>query len=158
MLKFQGNQTAHALLGSRLRQLPARWQIQGRLHVEPRLPPRHDRSCIDFTPLMGPSRKADSLVLAMGDALRTKALGPITVVDGVRLTRAMKALLIQHASGERAVRVSDGDTLRALRARGLIRYNRVTRPSQSIATPRGREVIAMLLAQMAEVLAGGSIT
>jgi len=81
--------------------------------------------------------------------VQTKVLKGVTVVDGVQLTRPMVSLLVAHASGERGVRVSETDTLRALVARRLIRVNRANRPSRSLATPRGREVIAALLGQLA---------
>ena len=89
---------------------------------------------------------------ARGECVRTKVLKGVTVVDGVQLTRPMVSLLVAHASGDRAVRVSEADTLRALMARRLIRVNRTNRPSRSLPTPRGREVISALLGQMAEVL------
>jgi hypothetical protein len=95
---------------------------------------------------------ADIVARGQGTCVQTKVLKGVTVVDGVQLTRPMVALLIAHASGEQAVRVSEADTLRALMARRLIRVNRTNRPSRSLATPRGREVIAALLGQLAEVL------
>jgi hypothetical protein len=68
-------------------------------------------------------------------------------VAGEQLTRRMMSILMAHALGERAYRIDESETLRALKARGLIRFNRLNRPSQSIATVRGREVIDALLAQ-----------
>jgi hypothetical protein len=67
-------------------------------------------------------------------------------VAGEQLTERMTSILIAHAPGERAYRIDESETLRALKARGLIRYNRGNRPSQSISTVRGRQVIAALLA------------
>ena|ERR1051326_3051988 len=64
-------------------------------------------------------------------------------VDGVNLSRSMMSLLIAHASGDRAMKIAESETLRALKARGLIRYNRLNKPSHTIATPRGREVIQL---------------
>ena len=95
---------------------------------------------------------ADTVASGWGECVRTKVLKGVTVVDGVQLTRPMVSLLVAHASGERGVRISETDTLRALVARRLIRVNRVNRPSRSLATPRGREVIAALLGQLADVL------
>ena len=69
----------------------------------------------------------------------------LTTVDGVRLSGLMVSVLIGHASCERPVKVSEGETLRALKARGLIRFNRLNKPSHTIATSRGREIISALL-------------
>ena len=75
-----------------------------------------------------------------------------TIVDGVQLTGLMVTMLTEHASGDRPVKVSDLETLRALRARGLIRFSHAVRPSRTFTTPRGREVVSALLARMADVL------
>jgi hypothetical protein len=77
----------------------------------------------------------------------------VTVVDGVSLTGQMIRVLLDHVAGERTLKVSDGDTLRALRARRLIRFNRLVRPWRTIVTSRGREVMAALLARMADAAA-----
>ena len=42
------------------------------------------------------------------------------------------------------------DILRALRARQLIRFNRAVRPSRTIVTPRGKEIMNSLLGEMAD--------
>ena len=75
--------------------------------------------------------------------------------DGALLTRPMAAMLITHANGPRPTRAvgSELQTLRALRARKLIRFNRATRPTHTVATSRGREIIAALLAAEADALA-----
>jgi hypothetical protein len=75
-------------------------------------------------------------------------------VDGAQLTRPMAALLLVHAEGPRPTRAAEKELqiLRALKARKLIRFDRLTRPTKSIATLRGREVIVALLAAQAELL------
>jgi hypothetical protein len=67
----------------------------------------------------------------------------------------MAAVLLAHANGPRSIRaaVTELQILRALKARKLIRFDRISRPTQSIATTRGREVVVALLAAQAEVLA-----
>jgi hypothetical protein len=80
--------------------------------------------------------------------LKNKPVKRVTVGAGKQLTGRMISILIAHAPGERAVRLAEAETLRALKSRGLIRYNRLSRPSQSIATMRGREVIEKLLTQL----------
>ena len=67
-----------------------------------------------------------------------------TIVDGVQLTGLMVTMLTEHASGDRPVKVSDLETLRALRARGLIRFSHAVRPSRTFTTPRDREVVVEL--------------
>ena len=88
-----------------------------------------------------------------GDAKRSTA-GAIEL-DGALLTRPMAAMLIAHANGPRPTRAigSELQTLRALRARRLIRFNRATRPTHTVATLRGREIIVALLAAQADALA-----
>jgi hypothetical protein len=80
-------------------------------------------------------------------------------VEGTLLTGPMTALLLDHASGPRLARavVMEMRILRALRARQLIRFNRPNRPTHSIATSRGREVMAALLARQADALAARDI-
>lgn len=73
-------------------------------------------------------------------------------ISGVSLSPSMAAILIGHGSGPRPIRVEERDTLRALRARGLIYFDRNMRPTQSIATGKGRDVIAGLLATQADNL------
>ena len=75
-------------------------------------------------------------------------------LNGALLTRPMAAMLIAHANGPRPTRAvgSELQTLRALRARKLIRFNRATRPTHTVATSRGREIIAGLLAAQADAL------
>lgn len=82
------------------------------------------------------------------------------VIDGVVLTRTMAAALIAHANGPRLTRADERDrqTLRALRARRLVAFNRHTRPTQTTATVRGREIIALLLAMQADALATSDST
>ena len=67
----------------------------------------------------------------------------------------MAAVLTAHAEGPRQIRSSDQDTptLKALRARRLIYFNRLNRPTHTLATSRGRELIAALLAAEADALA-----
>jgi hypothetical protein len=69
-------------------------------------------------------------------------------VDGVSLTPSMALLLLAHAGGPRPTRATVKETqiLRALRARRLVYFNRTTRPTASMATTRGREIIVALLA------------
>ena len=71
------------------------------------------------------------------------------------LTSSMVGVLLDHASGPRQTRVvaTQLRVLRALKERGLIRFNRPNRPTYSVATTRGREVIAALLARHTDVLA-----
>lgn len=75
-------------------------------------------------------------------------------IDGAVLTRPMAGVLLDHAGGPRPTRavVAEMRILRSLRVRNLIRFNRVNRPTHSLATIRGREVIAALLARQAEAL------
>jgi hypothetical protein len=82
-----------------------------------------------------------------------KTIPGTTIVDGVQLTGPMVSVLLEHVTGERALKVSDADTLRALRARGLIRYNRAVRPWRTIVTTRGKNIMTTLLGRMADVLA-----
>jgi hypothetical protein len=80
-------------------------------------------------------------------------------LDGAQLTRPMAAMLIAHANGPRPTRAisTELQTLRALRARKLIRFNRATRPTHTVATSRGREIIAALLAAQADALAAQAL-
>jgi hypothetical protein len=57
------------------------------------------------------------------------------------------AVLIAHAGGPRQIGSSENEThaLKALRARRLIYFNRLNRPTHTIITVRGRELIAALL-------------
>lgn len=64
----------------------------------------------------------------------------------------MVSVLLEHETGERPLKVTEKETLRALRARRLIRFNRPVRPSRTIVTPRGKEVMNSLLGQMADPL------
>ena len=64
----------------------------------------------------------------------------------------MAVILIGHSTGPRPIRADERDTLHALRARGLIYFDRNLRPTQSIATHKGREIIARLLATQADNL------
>lgn len=82
--------------------------------------------------------------LILGELLDTLSAKRMTVA-GEQLTQRMVSILIAHSSGERAYRIDESETLRALKARGLIRYNRGNRPSHSKATVRGQKVIAVLL-------------
>jgi hypothetical protein len=68
----------------------------------------------------------------------------------------MAAIMIEHSNGPRPIRVEERDTLRALRARGLIYFNRNLRPTHSLATSKGREIIARLLATQADNLMSSS--
>jgi hypothetical protein len=85
--------------------------------------------------------------LSAGGKSKMQTSKRVNSVAGEQLTRRMISILLAHAPGERPVRIDEVDTLRALKARGLIRYNRLNRPSQSIATARGREVIKELLSR-----------
>jgi len=75
-------------------------------------------------------------------------------INGLSLSRPMAAILIDHSSGPRPIRVEERETLRALRARGLISFDRKLRPRHSLVTDKGRDVIAGLLAAQADDLAG----
>ena len=61
------------------------------------------------------------------------------------LSGFMAAVLMEHANGPRRVRVDETETLKALRARRLIYFNRLVRPTFTLATTRGREIISRLL-------------
>jgi hypothetical protein len=65
----------------------------------------------------------------------------------------MTPVLIVHTVGECEIRVGELETLKALKARRLIKCNRTNRPARAIAMRHGREVIAMLLGQWADMLA-----
>jgi hypothetical protein len=75
-------------------------------------------------------------------------------IGGVSLSRLMAAALIGHSAGPRPIRIGERETLLALRARGLIYFDRSVRPKQSIATDKGRDVIAGLLATQVDNLVG----
>jgi hypothetical protein len=64
----------------------------------------------------------------------------------------MAATMIEHSNGPRPIHIDERDTLLALRTRGLIYFNRNIRPTRSMATGRGRAVIAVLLAMQADNL------
>jgi hypothetical protein len=66
-------------------------------------------------------------------------------LDGAVLSRAMAAVLIEHGNGPRPVVIKEKETVRALRARGLIYFNRVSRPTHTVVTRRGRKIAAELL-------------
>jgi hypothetical protein len=88
----------------------------------------------------------------------TQATSPLPKyikLQGTQLTRSMAVVLMVHADGPRQIRSSDRDTptLKALRARRLIYFNRLNRPTHTLATSRGRELIAALLAAQADALA-----
>jgi hypothetical protein len=72
-------------------------------------------------------------------------------LNGTVLTPRMAAVLLEHAGGPRPTRavVSELRVLRSLWERSLIRFNRANRPTHSMATTRGREVIAALLTSRA---------
>jgi hypothetical protein len=76
-------------------------------------------------------------------------------VQGTLLTRPMAVVLMAHADGPRQIRNSDKErhTIKALKARRLIYFNRLNRPTHTHATSRGREFIAGLLAAQADALA-----
>ena len=65
---------------------------------------------------------------------------------GVTLTPSMLATLMEHVDGPRGTKASlkETRTLQALRDRGLIYFNRLTRPKRTIANARGREVITAI--------------
>ena len=80
-------------------------------------------------------------------------------IDGAVLTPAMAAVLLEHAGGPRPIHVVAMELriLRSLKARGLICFNRLTRPTHSIATTHGRGGIAALVARQADALAGQGV-
>ena len=80
-------------------------------------------------------------------------------IGGTLLTGPMVAALLDHAGGPRPTRAVDKEMriLRSLRARQLIRFSRPNRPTHSIATTRGREVISALLARQADALAARDV-
>ena len=71
-----------------------------------------------------------------------------STILGMRLTPSMLATLMEHVHGPRKTKASlrEMRTLQALRDRGLIFFNRLTRPTRTTATGRGREVIAAICA------------
>ena len=92
----------------------------------------------------------------MAVATRATATSPKHIrLQGTNLTRPMAAVLVAHADGPRQIRSSDKEThtLKALRARRLIYFNRLNRPTHTVPTVRGRELIAALLAAQADALA-----
>jgi hypothetical protein len=72
-----------------------------------------------------------------------------SVLNVPPLTPRMSLVLLEHAGGPRPTRavVMELRVLRSLWERSLIRFNRANRPTHSIATPCGREVITSLLAR-----------
>ena len=94
--------------------------------------------------------------VAAAAAMQPTATAPKYIrLKGTILTRPMAVVLMAHVVGPRQMRSSDKEThtLKALRARRLIYFNRLNRPTHTIATVRGRELIAMLLAAQADALA-----
>jgi hypothetical protein len=71
-------------------------------------------------------------------------------INGMSLSPLMAAMMLQHVNGSRALRFEDRVTIQALRTRGLIYFNRNVRPTRSLVTSKGRDVIASLLASQAE--------
>jgi hypothetical protein len=63
-----------------------------------------------------------------------------------RLTPPMLRVLMDHADGPRQIKASLRElrTLRSLRDRGLIYFNRLSRPTCTKATSRGRDLIAAM--------------
>jgi hypothetical protein len=61
------------------------------------------------------------------------------------LSRTMLAVLVDHCRGPHLVRVQERATIQALRARRLVYFNRNVRPTHSLLTKRGREVIARMM-------------
>ena len=74
-------------------------------------------------------------------------------IAGEALTGRMAALLLEHADGIRPTRalVSEMRVLRSLKERGLIKFNRLNRPTRSMATIRGRAIIGAILANYADL-------
>jgi hypothetical protein len=62
------------------------------------------------------------------------------------LTPSMLKMLMEHAAGPRHIKATlrELQTLRSLRFRGLIYFNRLTRPTRTTANLQGRKVIAHL--------------
>jgi hypothetical protein len=87
-------------------------------------------------------------------AWRRKTSSKYIRLQGTLLTRPMALVLMTHADGPRRIRSSDKEThtIKALKARRLIYFNRLNRPTHTIATSRGREFIAELLAAQADAL------
>jgi len=75
-----------------------------------------------------------------------KSGAAIAAVKTAKLTPSMHAMLMEHAEGPRKTRATTQElrTLQALRDRGLIFFNRLTRPTRTTANVRGREVIAAI--------------
>ena len=69
-----------------------------------------------------------------------------STVPGVSLTPSVLATLMQHAQTPRRTKagIRELRTLQALRQRGLIYFNRFTRPTHTSTTVRGRQIIAAI--------------
>ena len=80
-------------------------------------------------------------------------------IEGVVLTPTLALTLLDHANGPRPTRaaISELRVLHSLRARNLIRFNRPRRPTHTITTSRGREVLTALLARQADALSARDI-
>lgn len=89
---------------------------------------------------------------SMTKQIQCEKARPLLTINGVSLSRPMTLVMIQHINGSRPLRIEDRETIRALRARGLIYFNRNVRPTKSFITGKGREVISALLASQADSL------
>lgn len=74
-----------------------------------------------------------------------------------KLSPGQKYVLIEHAAGERQIIVREMQSILCLEAMGLIRFTKnggvaPEHPSHSFPTEMGRQVMAYLLAELAETL------
>jgi len=72
-----------------------------------------------------------------------------TNIGGATLTARMAEVLLEHAGDRRPIRAS-GPEMRVLQSLwicGLVSFDRGHRPKYSVATTRGLEVIAAMLAR-----------
>ena len=61
------------------------------------------------------------------------------------LSHLMTTALLEHQTGWRPLKVVDRNTLKALRARGLIYFNRNARPTRSRLTKTGQQVVEAVI-------------
>jgi molybdenum-dependent DNA-binding transcriptional regulator ModE len=114
-----------------------------------------------WIPVFRPKTRQTQEAGAHSDSIKTEcALGQSQFkFNGKVLTARLVAVLLEHAGGPRPLhaQVMELRALRSLAASGLIRFNRANRPTHSMATARGREVIGAFLASQVDAPADGTV-
>lgn len=109
--------------------------------------------------MTAPARRADfrhALRVADFDAILRDGEVTVTYAEMIakKLSFAMQLALAEHAAGERPAVKNQREVMitSGLIARGLIRYPGPSDRTRTIATEKGRAVIAFLLGKWADVL------